>query len=118
MNNSPILILGATGKTGRRIVDRLTASGHRVRSGSRQSKPAFDWSEPGGWHAVLDGVSTVFVRESEGHYRAQAVEIAERTATVVRLARGISPGEIVVVEGAFTLASELEKGELGGGHGH
>ncbi len=28
MNHSPILVLGATGKTGRRIVQRLSEKGH------------------------------------------------------------------------------------------
>ncbi len=30
MNHSPLLILGATGKTGRRIVQRLSEKGHAV----------------------------------------------------------------------------------------
>ena len=31
------LILGATGKTGRRVVTRLTSAGHTVRAGSRSA---------------------------------------------------------------------------------
>lgn len=61
MNNAPILVIGATGKTGRRIVDRLEAKGHTVRKGSRQATPAFDWDTPAGWSAALSGVQAVYV---------------------------------------------------------
>jgi uncharacterized protein YbjT (DUF2867 family) len=61
MNNSPILVIGATGKTGRRIVDRLEAKGHTVRKGSRQANPSFDWDNPAGWTAALSGVQAVYV---------------------------------------------------------
>ncbi len=61
MNHSPILVLGATGKTGRRIVQRLSEKGHAVRKGSRQSDPPFDWGNQSTWDAVLDGVSAVYI---------------------------------------------------------
>ncbi len=61
MNGKPILVLGATGKTGSRVAARLAARGHAVRPGSRQADPAFDWQEPAGWDAALDGVSAVYV---------------------------------------------------------
>ena len=61
MTEHPILVLGATGKTGRRIVERLSAKGHAVRKGSRQSDPPFDWENPGTWPTVLSGVAAVYV---------------------------------------------------------
>jgi len=67
MNHSPILILGATGKTGRRIVRRLSEKGHAVRKGSRQSDPPFDWGDQGTWDAVLDGRNS---HVSDGVHRA------------------------------------------------
>ena len=54
MNHSPILVLGATGKTGRRIVERLLDKGHAVRKGSRQSDPPFAWGDRSNWDAVLE----------------------------------------------------------------
>ena len=39
----PTLVLGGTGKTGRRVVERLTARGLPARVGSRSGEPAFDW---------------------------------------------------------------------------
>ncbi|MEV1003238.1 NmrA family transcriptional regulator [Nonomuraea sp. NPDC050202] len=55
------LVLGGTGKTGRRIADRLTSLGLPVRVGSRSATPAFDWQDRGTWQAALDGVTAVYV---------------------------------------------------------
>jgi len=57
----PILILGATGKTGRRIADKLQARQIPVRLGSRSATPAFDWNTPATWAAAIDGVSAVYI---------------------------------------------------------
>jgi NAD(P)-dependent dehydrogenase (short-subunit alcohol dehydrogenase family) len=48
-----ILVLGGTGKTGRRVVDRLEARGERVRVGSRSVQPGFDWENAGTWDTAL-----------------------------------------------------------------
>ncbi|MGE8064648.1 NmrA family transcriptional regulator [Pseudomonas sp. NPDC089569] len=63
MNNSqqPVLILGATGKTGRRIAARLEALGQPVRLGSRQATPSFDWEDRSTWAAALDGVRAAYI---------------------------------------------------------
>ncbi len=61
MTSSPILVLGATGKTGRRIAQRLAAAGVPVRAGSRSATPAFEWFDSSTWPAVLDGVKTAYV---------------------------------------------------------
>lgn len=55
------LVLGGTGKTGRRVAERLKARGHAVRIGARSSVPAFDWSNEAGWDAALDGVSAIYI---------------------------------------------------------
>ena len=65
-----------------------------------------------------DGVDVVFVEEEPGHFARRPVVVAERTSAKVRLGSGLSGGERVVIEGAFALRSELEKGELGDGHAH
>ncbi|MEO1553094.1 MAG: NmrA family NAD(P)-binding protein [Pseudomonadota bacterium] len=59
-----ILVLGGTGKTGRRVVDRLKAGGHAVRVGSRSAVPAFDWDNEAGWDACLKGVSAAYITYS------------------------------------------------------
>ena len=60
-HDKTILILGGTGKTGRRVADRLTALGHPVRIGSRSADPAFDWEDPTTWADALDGIDAVYV---------------------------------------------------------
>jgi uncharacterized protein YbjT (DUF2867 family) len=60
-NSRPILVLGAKGKTGGRIVERLRAGGNAVRLGSRSASPRFDWNDRTTWPAVLEGVTRVYV---------------------------------------------------------
>jgi uncharacterized protein YbjT (DUF2867 family) len=55
------LVLGANGKTGRRVADRLTARGVPVRRGTRAGTPRFDWEEPATWAPVLAGMDAVYV---------------------------------------------------------
>ncbi|MFO0700596.1 MAG: NAD(P)H-binding protein [Nitrospira sp.] len=55
------LVLGATGKTGRRIAERLMRRHWPVRIGSRAGTPPFDWNEHSTWPAALRGVGAVYV---------------------------------------------------------
>ncbi|MDK1475354.1 NAD(P)H-binding protein [Streptomyces sp. 549] len=61
MTNNTTLVLGATGKTGRRVAARLRLNGTRVRAASRSSRTRFDWSDPGCWDSALRGVTAVYV---------------------------------------------------------
>ena len=55
------LILGGTGKTGRRIAERLAAKGRKVRIGSRSATPSFDWDQPATWGPALADVDAVYI---------------------------------------------------------
>jgi uncharacterized protein YbjT (DUF2867 family) len=55
------LVLGGTGKTGRRVAERLAERGLLVRIGSRFAEPPFDWEKPDTWATALDGVSAAYV---------------------------------------------------------
>ncbi|MEM6682613.1 MAG: NAD(P)H-binding protein [Pseudomonadota bacterium] len=55
------LVLGGTGKTGRRVVERLRARGQAVRIGARSAVPAFDWDNEKSWSACLDQVKSVYI---------------------------------------------------------
>ncbi|GAA3130475.1 NAD(P)H-binding protein [Planomonospora alba] len=56
-----ILVLGATGKTGRRVVPRLRTAGAAVRAASRSGEVRFDWFRPETWPAALEGASAVYL---------------------------------------------------------
>jgi len=59
--DKPTLVLGGTGKTGRRVVERLTREHRPVRIGSRNGGVPFDWEDPGTWAPALDGVGAAYV---------------------------------------------------------
>jgi uncharacterized protein YbjT (DUF2867 family) len=55
------LVLGGTGKTGRRVVERLAARGLPVRVGSRSGEPPFDWEDEATWVPALRDVESVYI---------------------------------------------------------
>ena len=55
------LVLGGTGKTGRRVAQGLQARGLGVRIGSRAAVPGFDWDDARTWPAALEGVDAVYI---------------------------------------------------------
>lgn len=57
----PVLVIGGTGKTGRRVAARLEALGVPVRIGSRSATPAFDWSREETWGPCLDGAGAAYI---------------------------------------------------------
>jgi uncharacterized protein YbjT (DUF2867 family) len=61
MTTATTVILGGTGKTGRRIANRLTARGLPVRIGSRTGVPAFDWHDRTTWTPALAGATALYI---------------------------------------------------------
>jgi len=61
MEKHLILVIGGTGKTGRRVADRLHRLGCAVRIGSRRAGPPFDWDDRSTWRPALDGVASAYV---------------------------------------------------------
>src|SRR5918997_515541 len=55
------LVLGGTGKTGRRVVERLETRGVPTRIGSRSGEPPFDWEDEATWEPALRGVGSAYV---------------------------------------------------------
>ncbi len=60
-SDGTILVIGASGKTGRRVTERLQAAGRRVRPVSRSTDPRFDWQDDTTWAPALDGVDAVYM---------------------------------------------------------
>ena len=78
----PILVLGSTGKTGRRVVERLAARGIPTRAGVRSGEPPFDWDDRDTWAPVLQGVGSVYVQ----HYLDALPGAAEILGSFAELA--------------------------------
>ncbi|MYV54583.1 NmrA family NAD(P)-binding protein [Streptomyces sp. SID3212] len=55
------LVIGGTGKTGRRVAERLAALDLPVRIGSRNADRPFVWEDPATWEGALEGVGAVYV---------------------------------------------------------
>jgi uncharacterized protein YbjT (DUF2867 family) len=77
----PILIIGGTGKTGRRVADKLAARGLAIRVASRTAETRFDWDDPTTWDATLTDVSAVYVTYSPD------LAVPEAPAAIRELAR-------------------------------
>jgi len=58
---TPILVIAASGKTGRRVADRLEAQGRPVRRASRSGATPFDWDDRSTWGPALEGVGAAYV---------------------------------------------------------
>jgi len=54
------LVIGGTGKTGRRVVEKLQSKGKNVRIASRNSSPAFNWDDSETYEEVLAGIDRVY----------------------------------------------------------
>lgn len=55
------LVIGGTGKTGRKVVENLMQEGRNVRIASRSSSPSFEWEDPSNWGKVLHGIDRMYI---------------------------------------------------------
>ncbi|OAB58096.1 NmrA family transcriptional regulator [Leptolyngbya valderiana BDU 20041] len=61
-NSKPqVLVLGGTGKTGKRVAERLVQRGVPTRVVSRSTRPAFDWHDESTWAEALSGITAVYI---------------------------------------------------------
>ena len=101
------LVLGGTGKTGRRVVERLAARGLPTRVGSRSAEPPFDWENEATWKPALRGVSSVYVT----YYPDLAVPgSVEAVRSFAELAMENGVGRLVLLSGRGE--PEAERAEL------
>jgi uncharacterized protein YbjT (DUF2867 family) len=112
MTNTPILILGGQGKTGRRVAEQLTSQQIPVRLASRSSEQRFDWYDDSTWSAAVAGIDTAYLAPPVGPTGlAQAGKFIKQAAyeglrrVVLLSGRGVgSPGrEFAVYESSLEL---------------
>ena len=102
-HEKPILVLGGTGKTGRRVVERLTARGIPTRVGARSGEPPFDWDDRDTWAPVLHGVGAVYV----SHYLDALPGSAEIIGSFAELAVANGIPRLVHLSGRGEAEAEL-----------
>ena len=71
----PVLVLGSTGKTGRRLVPLLRDKGIEVRAASRSAETVFDWDDRATWDPALSGAGAVYVvdvQDKPGQWDAES----------------------------------------------
>lgn len=66
----------------------------------------------------LGGEMVVFRRNKQGAFESVPVRTGEVVDDRTIVSAGLEPGDEVVVEGAFTLKSQILKSQMGEGHGH
>lgn len=96
MESENILVIGGTGKTGRRVVESLNNQNHHLRVGSRSSYPPFDWDDPSTYAGALHGMDRAYIV----YYPDLAVPGAKEaitTLTEVALKEGLE--KVVLLSG-------------------
>jgi uncharacterized protein YbjT (DUF2867 family) len=94
-SREPTLLLGGTGKVGRRVAERLTARGLPVRIGSRSGEPPFDWDDRSTWAHALQGVGSAYV----AHYWDAIPGAAETLGSFADLAVESGVPRLVLLSG-------------------
>ncbi|MFF3019447.1 NAD(P)H-binding protein [Streptomyces sp. NPDC057939] len=61
-----VLVLGSTGKTGRRVAEALRSRGVEPALASRRGPIEFDWSDRSTWTAALQDIDAVYLVDSQG----------------------------------------------------
>jgi uncharacterized protein YbjT (DUF2867 family) len=96
MQPNPILVIGATGKTGSRVAARLEAKRLPVRRGSRNSSTPFDWEAPETWAPALTGARAAYVTYFPDLAFPGAIE---KLASLVETATDVGVQHLVLLSG-------------------
>ncbi|MCB0731805.1 MAG: NmrA family NAD(P)-binding protein [Ignavibacteriae bacterium] len=91
-----ILVIGGTGKTGRRVAEKLIKLNQNVRIGSRNNSPSFDWENTTTYSEALKGIDRAYIT----YYPDLAVPGAKEainTLTEIALKSGLE--KVVLLSG-------------------
>lgn len=100
-----MLVLGGTGKTGRRVVERLGKLGiSNIRIGSRSASPSFDWEDENTWPAALEGMDAVYITFQPDLAIPTAVDKIRRFVAVAK-SKGIE--QMVLLSGRGEKEAQL-----------
>lgn len=109
MQNSPILIVGKTAKTGLRVERGLQALGYTTRGVGRSTSPAFDWEDPTTWRAALEGAESAYIT----FYPDLAIPTAEQTIRhFITTAKEVGLRHLVLLSGRGEQGAERSEAAL------
>jgi uncharacterized protein YbjT (DUF2867 family) len=103
-NKSNILVIGGTGKTGRKVAGKLLEAGHNVRIGSRFVDPVFDWNDSKTWTRALRGMDKVYITFQPDLAVPGALEAIEE---LTKLAKKSKVKKLVLLSGKGEREAEL-----------
>lgn len=111
--NTNILVIGGTGKTGRRVVEQLQKKGIEPRIGSRSATPSFDWDNKDTWVEALNDIEKMYVT----YYPDLAVPGAKKAIeSLSYLAKEMGVKKMVLLSGKGEAEAEAcEKIVMGSG---
>lgn len=96
MKDNSMAIIGAQGKTGARVMNKLNALGLNPRGLSRHSEVMFDWARRDTWVPALTGVKALYVT----YYPDLAVPQAEEDmSALVAVAKQVGIDHLVLLSG-------------------
>ncbi len=98
------LIIGATGKTGSRVMQGLQALGFNPKGASRNGEVRFDWDEPTTWSAALNGIDAVYLTYYPDLAVPKAPEDISRFCALAKM-KGIK--HITVLSGRSEPAAQI-----------
>ena len=105
ISSRQVLVLGGTGKSGRRVAQRLRERDLPIRIGTPSGHPPFDWNDEATWPPALRNINSVYLT----YYPDLAVP--EAAAAVGSFA------ELAVATGARRLVLLSGRGEVGAQRG-
>jgi uncharacterized protein YbjT (DUF2867 family) len=103
-NKNKTLVIGSMGKTGRRVVEKLTKLGWPVQGASRSSNPKFDWNDSTTWKPALKGIKSVYISFQPDLAIPGSVPIIQRF-TETAVAQGVE--QLVLLSGRGEVEAQL-----------
>ncbi len=94
--NQTILVIGANGKTGRRVAERLRQAGITVKAASRSSETTFDWDDESTWAPAIEGTVGAYITV---YPDLSFPGVAEKVEKFARLAVSMGSKRLVLLSG-------------------
>ncbi|MEQ8477458.1 NAD(P)H-binding protein [Fulvivirga sp.] len=101
-----ILVIGGTGKTGRKVVEKLKALDYPVRVGSRSASPSFDWNDQTTWTNALEDIEKMYITYQPDLAVPGALDAIE---DLIKLAKRSGVKKAVLLSGKGEREAELSE---------